>query len=255
MTRRLPLPLLACAGLILASPGLFAQQIGSNSTQTDKGPYTLSVTSQLVVETVVAKDKQGHFINGLSAKDFSITEDGVPQKIRFCEHETLPTDAEALPPLKDEDENITIYKRLTRTSIAQEDTERDTGKSRYQGHRLIALYFDMTTMRPEDQLRAIDAAETFIRTQMTAVDLVSIMRYQGGSVDVLQDFYLGPQPAAEHPRDDGRRRRAGLADCDRRLQQRGHRRGVRAGRQRVQCLQYRSPAFRAADRGADAWRA
>ncbi|HSY13916.1 MAG TPA: VWA domain-containing protein [Verrucomicrobiae bacterium] len=188
MNRRRSSSLVACAGLVLATPALFAQQIGSNSSQSDNGTYKLSVTSQLVVETVVAKDKQGHFIGGLTAKDFTITEDGVAQKIRFCEHETLPTDAEALPPLKDEDENITIYKRLTRTSIAQEDTQRDTGKSRYQGRRLIVLYFDMTTMRPEDQLRAINAAETFLRKQMTAVDLISIMRYQGGSVDVLQDF-------------------------------------------------------------------
>ena len=188
MNRRRSSSLVVCAGLVLATPALFAQQIGSNSSQSDNGTYKLSVTSQLVVETVVAKDKQGHFIGGLSAKDFTITEDGVAQKIRFCEHETLPTDAEALPPLKDEDENITIYKRLTRTAIAQEDTQRDTGKSRYQGRRLIVLYFDMTTMRPEDQLRAINAAETFLRKQMTAVDLISIMRYQGGSVDVLQDF-------------------------------------------------------------------
>jgi VWFA-related protein len=173
---------------MLARPVLFAQQIGSNSTQSDNGTYKLSVTSQLVVETVVAKDKQGHFISGLSAKDFTITEDGIPQKIRFCEHEILPTDAEALPALQDANENITIYHRLTRTSIAPEDTERDTGKSRYQGRRLIVLYFDMTTMPPEDQLRAITAAETFIRKQMTAADLISIMRYQGGSVDVLQDF-------------------------------------------------------------------
>ena len=188
MKLRRPSPLATWFGLVLAAPALLAQQIGTNSPQDNNGTYKLSVTSQLVVETVVAKDKQGNFINGLSAKDFSITEDGVPQKIRFCEHETLPTDAEPLPSLQDADENITIYKRLTRTSIAPEDTERDTGKSRYQGHRLIVLYFDMTTMRPEDQLRAITAAETFIRKQMTAADLISLMRYQGGSVDVLQDF-------------------------------------------------------------------
>ncbi len=188
MNRRRSSSLVTCASLMLATPALFAQQIGTNAKPADNGTYQLTVTSQLVVETVVVKDKQGHFIGGLSAKDFTITEDGVPQKIRFCEHETLPTDVDALPQLKDEDENITIYKRLARTSIAQEDTQRDTGKSRYQGHRLIALYFDMTTMRPEDQLRAINAAETFIRKQMTAVDLISIMRYQGGSVDVLQDF-------------------------------------------------------------------
>ena len=46
----------------------------------------------------------------------------------------------------------------------------------------------MSAMGPGDQLRALTAAEQFIRTQMTTVDLVSILRYQGGSVDVLQDF-------------------------------------------------------------------
>ena len=50
------------------------------------------------------------------------------------------------------------------------------------------MYFDMTAMQPGDQLRALEAAEKFIRTQMTPVDLVSVLRYQGGSVDVLQDF-------------------------------------------------------------------
>ena len=43
-------------------------------------------------------------------------------------------------------------------------------------------------MNPADQLRALTAAQQFIRTQMTTVDLVSILRYQGGSVDILQDF-------------------------------------------------------------------
>ena len=59
---------------------------------------------------------------------------------------------------------------------------------RYKNRRLLALYFDMTAMRPADQLRALSAAEQFIRTQLTSVDLVSILRYQGGSVDILQDF-------------------------------------------------------------------
>ncbi|MGH7880131.1 MAG: VWA domain-containing protein, partial [Candidatus Binataceae bacterium] len=58
----------------------------------------------------------------------------------------------------------------------------------YKNHRLLALYFDMTALPPEDQMRALAAAETFVRTQMTAADLVSILRFAGGSVDVLQDF-------------------------------------------------------------------
>ncbi len=34
-------------------------------------PTTLTVNSQLVVETVVVKDKQGKFVSGLTAKDFT----------------------------------------------------------------------------------------------------------------------------------------------------------------------------------------
>jgi len=52
----------------------------------------------------------------------------------------------------------------------------------------LALYFDLTAMPPWDQVRALAAAEKFVRTQITAADLVAILRYAGGAVDVLQDF-------------------------------------------------------------------
>ncbi|HEY4356899.1 MAG TPA: VWA domain-containing protein, partial [Acidobacteriaceae bacterium] len=70
------------------------------------------------------------------------------------------------------------------TQLAPEDPDH----TRYKDHRLLAMYFDMTAMRPDDQLRALAAAEKFVRTQMTSADLISIMRFAGGSVDVLQDF-------------------------------------------------------------------
>jgi VWFA-related protein len=170
--------------LLLTTLSASAQTIGQNKTPGASDAYTLSVRSQLVIETVVAKDKQGKPIQGLTAKDFTLTEDGVEQKIRFCEHQTLPETAVPLPRTPSDKEDIKLYKRLTRTQLAPEDPE----KLRYKDHRLLALYFDMTAMRPDDQLRAMNAAETFVRTQMTAADYVSILRYQGGSVDVLQDF-------------------------------------------------------------------
>jgi VWFA-related protein len=46
----------------------------------------------------------------------------------------------------------------------------------------------MTAMPPGDQSRALAAVEKFIRTQMTPADLLAILRYAGGAVDVLQDF-------------------------------------------------------------------
>ncbi len=60
--------------------------------------------------------------------------------------------------------------------------------NQYRDHRLLALYFDMTAMPIADQRRALQSAMKFVRTQMTAADLIAIMRYTGGAVDVLQDF-------------------------------------------------------------------
>lgn len=166
----------------------FAQQIGQNKSADPSDTLTLSVKSQLVVESVIAKDKEGKFIPGLTAKDFTLTEDNVPQTIRFCEHEELSTNAVPLGPSRTGTEELKLYKRLARTQITPESVSSGGVQGRYKNHRLLALYFDMSAMRPADQLRALAAAEKFLRTQMTEVDLVSILRYQGGSVDVLQDF-------------------------------------------------------------------
>jgi VWFA-related protein len=161
-----------------------SQTIGQNRQADSPGTYTLSLKVQLVVETVVAKDKQGKTLQGLTTKDFTVNEDGVPQTIRFCEHQNLSANAQPLPASKPGEEDLHIYKKLARTQIAPEATEEE----RYKNQRLLVLYFDMSAMRPADQLRALRAAEQFIRTQMTTVDLVSIMRYNSASVDVLQDF-------------------------------------------------------------------
>ena len=173
----------------LALAALFAsaasgQQIGQNAPANGSGTYTITAKSQLVVETVVVKDKQGKFMPGLTAKDFAVTEDGTPQTIRFCEQQALAEQEAPVAPTSPGAEQIKIYKRLTHTQLAPEPSE----NSRYRNHRLLALYFDMSAMRPADQMRALGAAEKFLRTQITTVDLVAILRYQGGSVDILQDF-------------------------------------------------------------------
>ena len=141
---------------------------------------TFQTTSQLVVETVSVKDKDGNPITGLTAKDFAITEDGVPQTIKFFEFQKL-TDA---PPSQPTNPRIELLPRLTKTQIAPETP----GDFRYRDRRLLALYFDMTAMPQPDQLRALKAAKTFVQTQMTGADLIAIMAYTSGAVQVLQDF-------------------------------------------------------------------
>jgi hypothetical protein len=134
---------LLIAASFFVALGAHAQQVGTNVTPGQETTYTLNVTSQLVVENVVIKDKQGKFITDLKASDFEVTEDGAPQTVRLCEHQHLSESIEPLPSPAADDEQITIYKRLTRTQFASECAAAG-GQSRYKDHRLLALYFDMT---------------------------------------------------------------------------------------------------------------
>ncbi len=175
---------LAAFAFILAAAGsALPQQIGQNKAADEPQTFTLSIGSNLVVEAVTVKDKQGNFIPGLKAGDFVLTENGAPQTIRYCEHQDLDT-AKPLPMPTSSNNDITIYNRLARTQISSESMDNE----RYKNHRLLAFYFDMTALPPEDQMRALSAAELFVRTQMTTADMIALLRYQGGSVDILQDF-------------------------------------------------------------------
>jgi VWFA-related protein len=166
-----------------------AQLTGANKQPAAGGDVvTLHETVRLVVETVTVKDKAGKTVTGLTAKDFTVTEDGVPQKISYCEFQSLPEVPDT--PVVDltthqAEENIKIYNKLAHEQIAGESP----GQIMYRDKRLLALYFDMTAMpNPADQMRALEAAQKFVRTQMTSSDLVSLMRYAGNGVEVLQDF-------------------------------------------------------------------
>ncbi len=169
--------LLALSAALLSD----AQKIGQNTSAGSDTPATFSTSSQLVVETVNVKDKSGKPVIGLTAKDFTVTEDGAEQAIRFFEYQKVPETVEVEPPV------AILPAPLKKLPEAQITSEKP-GDVRYQDRRLLVLYFDMTAMPPPDQLRAITAAEKFIRTQMTPADRMALMRFEGGSVRVMSDF-------------------------------------------------------------------
>ncbi|HEX4006392.1 MAG TPA: VWA domain-containing protein [Acidobacteriaceae bacterium] len=167
-----------------ASLAALGQQIGQNTPSGASLVPTLSVSSQLVIETVSVKDKSGNPVNGLTAKDFTLTEDGAPQKIQFCEHQDLPAEGPVIPASLPPVSDLKVYYHLSSTQIAPEPR----GSTLYKNRRLLALYFDMTALPPADQVRSLTAAQSFIHAQMEPDDLVAVLRYSGGGIDVLQDF-------------------------------------------------------------------
>ena len=169
----------ACLGLSAAA---FGQQVGTNVAAGASKEVAFSSNSQLVIETVTVKDKSGKAIEGLTAADFTITEDGVAQAIKIFEYQKLQDIIDA-PPAQQEIRAVP-FATLTRTQIQPEPP----GDLRYRDRRLLALYFDMTAMPQPDQLRAFAAAQKFIDKQMTPADLMAVMIFANGSVQVVQDF-------------------------------------------------------------------
>jgi len=161
-----------------------AQQVGQNAAVPSTGTPTFQANTQLVIETVSVTDKSGNPVEGLTDKDFTVTEDGAPQTIKFFEFQKLPglatrPDVQLAEPVK----AIPMAKLPT----SQIEPEKP-GDVHYRDRRLLAIYFDLSAMPIGDQLRAFDAARKFITTQMTPSDLLALMRYQGGAVQVMQDF-------------------------------------------------------------------
>src|SRR5579883_3521821 len=167
---------------LLAIPLLLAQQ------QPPAGVPSIKFTadSQLVVETVSVKDKNGNPIEGLTAKDFVVTENGVPQEIKFCEFQRIdntPAGPVQAPTIAD------VAKAAAPPNVtAVQITPEAPGDIKYRDRRLLAIYFDMSAMPIPDQLRALDAAQKLIKTKMAKADLMALMKYHAGAVKVLQDF-------------------------------------------------------------------
>ncbi|MBI2150608.1 MAG: VWA domain-containing protein, partial [Acidobacteria bacterium] len=162
---------------------LFALAAGAQQPQQ---PFTLRVDTQLVVQTVVVRDRDGKPMEGLTAKDFVVTEDNVPQTIsvfEFQKFEEAPKPAPAATPAPTTPPAPTVQ-----PLIEKQITPPAPGDARYQNRRLLTLFFDMANTPPADQFRAFDAAVKFLDKQMAPADLISIMVYSSGVVRVLQDF-------------------------------------------------------------------
>jgi VWFA-related protein len=178
--------------LIFAMLAAAQQPVSSPQNAPANGIVKFQANTQLVIETVSVKDKNGKPIEGLTAKDFTVTEDGVAQTISFCEFQKLD---EALPPDEPAPEP-TVAPAAAPASpaiavpgvTAHQIAPERPGDIRYRDRRLMAMYFDMSAMPVPDQVRAEAAAFKFIRTQMLPADLMAILSFDGASVKVAQDF-------------------------------------------------------------------
>jgi VWFA-related protein len=149
------------------------------------GVSTFTTTANLVIVDVTVKDKSGDVIENLKQTDFSVFEDGKPQKISVFELQKLslePAPPPEAPSLEDQKE----LPEDPKTTISVPASNAPT-KVQYHDKRLLVLFLDFSNMAISDQLRAQDSALKFLDKQMTASDMVAVLLFTT-TVQVKTDF-------------------------------------------------------------------
>jgi VWFA-related protein len=174
--------------------------MGAHAQQPQRGaapeqPPVFRGSTRLVVNTVVVRDKAGKVIEGLTDKDFIVTEENERQQIAFVEFQRLvgeatPGDAAVLtaptptPAAQAAPRPTSDVPSVVDVGIAAPAP----GDIKYRNRRLLILYFDQTATSPPDLMRVYDGALKYIAENMQPADLVALMSYTGNAVRVKQDF-------------------------------------------------------------------
>jgi VWFA-related protein len=144
---------------------------------------TFTVNSEIVLTNVVVRDKRtGQLVRGLTAKDFSISEDGKPQRIVSFDYENVDEAAPLNEATIDASAPNGIFGARTGMAAQQE----------LHNHRLVVMFFDLTSMQPEDVERSQDAARNYIEKQMRPADLVAVISLNA-TLSLDQDFTADKQ--------------------------------------------------------------
>jgi VWFA-related protein len=148
--------------------------------QPNNGSYTFKINSDLVLTNVVVRDKKtGEVVRGLKSSDFTILENGKPQKISSFDFESV----DQATPL-----NEATVSGMAGSATAKSPTQNIVATNeQLRNHRLIVFFFDLTSMQPEDIDRSVDAAKNYVNKQMQPADLVAVVSLNT-SLSLDQDF-------------------------------------------------------------------
>src|SRR5581483_8531962 len=104
--------------------------------------------TELVLVNVVVRDKSGAVVRGLKADDFTITEDDKPQAITSFDFEELDR-ADAAASAAAEPAPVLPEKPVVRAGDSAAPAPAPA-KVDMRGRRLIVLFFDLSSMQPEE---------------------------------------------------------------------------------------------------------
>ena len=168
--------------VMMAGMPLYAQEPSPQQPQVQSGTggaFKMTVNTNTVLTNVVVRDKKtGALVKGLKAKDFTVIEDKKPQKLVSFDYQNV-------------DEAATLNEKTTtsgKTSVADLLENNFAAKpEELRDHRLIVMFFDLSSMQDEDIDRAVDSATDYVNKTMAPADLVALVSMSTG-LSMDQDF-------------------------------------------------------------------
>jgi VWFA-related protein len=152
------------------------QQKGS----AQRGGYVLKTNAELVLTNIVARDtKTGELVRGLTQSDFTVFENGKRQEIATFDFQSV----DMATPLNE----ATVSGLASGTNGSGNKAAVVARPEDLRNHRLIVMFFDLTSMQPEDLDRSVKAARDFLTNKMQPADLVALVSL-GDTFKVDQDF-------------------------------------------------------------------
>jgi VWFA-related protein len=136
----------------------------------------VSVNVDMVQIDAVVTDRNGKLIKGLKPENFELDEEGRVQQLRAADY-------------YDVEKIVTADTTEAEPIVIDLNTANDPEKLRpiVRDHRMIVLFFDLTSLNPEDLIRSTDAAKKFIKEQMSPADLVAVISF-GTTFKIIATF-------------------------------------------------------------------
>ena len=159
--------------LLIASSPAFPQQ---NPTG-----YTFRSQSELVLVNVTARDSHGNLVRDLKQGDFTILEDNKMQQPSSFDVENTDIAHTVAQPSS----SLLGPTRPNPAKPPEAITTQNT--TQFKDRRLIVLFFDLSSMQPDEIDRAVTAAQTYVDKQMAAADLIAVVTLSN-SLNVNLEF-------------------------------------------------------------------
>ena len=180
------------ARIVIAVALLAAVATWPLDAQQEQSP-TFRVNNTTVSVDVIVRDQSGAIVRGLTAANFTVLEDGKPQKIdtftfqEISDQPRRPLETTSILAGVEDRLKEEVQRSASAAPLAASSTVSEAEAADLLGRRLVVLLFDVSSMQPEDVQRAVDSGMKYAKESMAASDLVSVVTI-GSTLNVLTDF-------------------------------------------------------------------